>query len=238
MERTNRFLATDKMSYLINTDYSLLLVISRFDLSLGFGDKSVKEVCDSNGIDSNTFLAVVNFLSEKTHNPENTYDDVELKSVIRYLKNAHSYFLDYKLPSIRSKLLRIVDSSPENAPFRNIFLKFFDDYSAEVRKHMDYENNIVFPYSMSLIEDPDGEKNYNIGIFEQKHDQIDQKMVELKNILIKYYPSKGSNHLLTEVLFDIFACEKDLATHNEVEDLLFVPAVRAIEQKLQIHENK
>jgi regulator of cell morphogenesis and NO signaling len=220
------------MSYIINNNHSLLLVISRFDLSLGFGDKTVKEVCEANGIDAGSFLAVVNFLSEEKHDPSNTYEWVELGSIIRYLKNAHSYFLDYKLPSIRSKLLQVVDSSPENnTPFREIFLKFFDDYYTEVRKHMDYENNTVFPYAVQLFN---GKRNpeYSISIFEQKHDQIDLKMIELKNILLKYYPSKGSDHLLTEVLFDIYACEKDLASHNNVEDLLFVPAVKTLEQKI------
>ena len=228
--QNNIFTANDKMSYIINNNHSLLLVISRFDLSLGFGDKTVKEVCKVNGIDTASFLAVVNFLSENEHDLSNTYESVELNSVIRYLKNAHSYFLDYKLPSIRAKLLQVVDSASGNAPFKEIFLNFFDDYFLEVKKHMDYENNVVFPYVVQLF---DGQRNshYNISVFEQKHDQIDSKMIDLKNILLKYYPAKGSNHLLTEVLFDIYECEKDLASHNNIEDLLFVPAIKVLEQK-------
>lgn len=232
IQKKNKFSSNDKMIHLINSDYSLLLVISRFELSLGFGDKTVKEVCDASGIDCDTFLAVVNFLSENGHDLENTYENIELESVIRYLINAHSYFINYKLPSIRSKLLQVVDdSSGKNIPFRDIFLSFFDDYYEEVRKHMDYENKTVFPYAVKLVEGkPDSD--YHISIFEQKHDQIDLKMAELKNILIKYYPSRESNHLLNEVLFDIFACEKDLSTHNDVEDFLFVPACKTKEQKL------
>ena len=231
MRNENRFSANDKMSYIIDCDHSLLLVISRFDLSLGFGDKTVKDVCKANGIDIHSFLAVVNFLSEYEHDLSNTYELMELESIIRYLKNAHSYFLSYKLPAIRGKLLQVVDDSSGSAPFREIFLKFFDDYFMEVKKHMDYENNVVFPYVVQLFS---GKKDarYSISIFEQKHDQIDSKMVELKNILLKYYPSKGSNHLLTEVLFDIYECEKDLASHNNVEDFLFVPAIKAMEQNL------
>ena len=229
--QNNIFTANDKMSHIIDCDHSLLLVISRFDISLGFGDKTVKDICKANGIDINSFLAIVNFLSEDRHDLSNKYESIELESIIRYLKNAHNYFINYKLPSIRSKLLQVVDSSLENASFKEIFLRFFDDYFAEVKKHMDYENKIVFSYVTDLFN---GKKNpqYNISVFEQKHDQIDSKMIELKNILLKYYPSKGSNHLLTEVLFDIYACEKDLASHNEVEDLLFVPAVKVIEQKI------
>ncbi len=230
MMSKDTFGPNDKMSYIINSNYSLLLVISRFDLSLGFGDKTVKEVCESKGIDTASFLAVVNFLSETQHDPNNKYESLELGLIVRYLKNAHSYFLNYKLPSIRSKLLQVVDVSSDNTPYREIFLKFFDDYYTEVKKHMDYENNIVFPYAIRLSEGK-SDPEYNISIFEQKHDQIDAKMIELKNILLKYYPSQGSNHLLTEVLFDIYACEKDLASHNNVEDFLFIPAVRTLEQK-------
>ncbi len=47
---------------LISDNYSLLQVMSRFGLSLGFGDKTVKEVCELNGVDCRTFLIVVNFM--------------------------------------------------------------------------------------------------------------------------------------------------------------------------------
>ena len=39
-----KYKATDKMSDLICENYTLLMVMSRFGLPLGFGDKNVKEV--------------------------------------------------------------------------------------------------------------------------------------------------------------------------------------------------
>jgi regulator of cell morphogenesis and NO signaling len=75
------------------------------------------------------------------------------------------------------------------------------------------------------------DSHYSISVFQDRHNEIDSKLVELKNILIKYYPAKGNNHLLTEVLFDIFSCEIDLASHNQVEDYLFIPAVEVLERK-------
>lgn len=231
MERQYKFSSNDRMSNLINEDHSLLLVISRFGLSLGFGNKSVKEVCEASGVDCKTFLAVVNFLSEGNFEVGKVYENISLQSVIVYLKNAHNYFLDFKLPAIRIKLLEAVDDAPDsNIPYKQIFLQFFDDYVSEVRKHIEYENKIVFPYVLDLL---DGHKNpnYNITVFEDKHDEIDSKLTELKNILIKYFPTTNNNHKLTEVLFDILSCEKDLASHNQVEDYFFVPAIEAVEQK-------
>ncbi len=226
----HKFTARTRMSELINEDASLLSSISRFGISLGFGDKTVKEACEANAIDCNTFLAVVNFLSEGNVEITETYNNISIESVINYLKNAHSYFLDYKLPSIRAKLIDAVDSSDQSIPYRVVFIKFFDEYFDEVRKHMDYEDKTVFPYVIQLL---DGKKNakYSIAVFEEHHTDVDSKLAELKNILVKYYPAKGTNYMLNDVLFDLLWCEKDLATHNQVEDYFFVPVIEAIEQK-------
>ena len=233
MQKQHKFSANDKLSDLIREDHSLLLVISRFGLSLGFGDKTVKEVCETNGIDYNTFLAVVNFLSEGNFEVDTDYDTISIVSVVVYLKNAHTYFLDFKLPAIRNKLLDAVNTSDQNIPYGALFMKFFDEYFTEVRKHMEYEDKVVFPYVVKL---QNGQKDlkYHISVFQERHNDIESKLIELKNILIKYYPAKGSNYLLTEVLFDILSCEIDLVSHSQVEDFLFVPAIEAFERKISI----
>ena len=122
-----------------------------------------------------------------------------------------------------------IESCPADVAF--VITRFFDEYAAEVDKHMAYEERSVFPYVKGLIEGRKDPK-YNIAIFRKRHDQIESKISDLKNILIKYYPGKGS-HLLNSVLFDIFATEADLASHTRVEDFLFVPVVAALEQTLR-----
>ena len=95
---------------------------------------------------------------------------------------------------------------------------------------MEYENEKVFVYVEQLLrgEHPEG---YSIGVFARHHDQINAKLTELKNIIIKYYPASGDNQLLNATLFDIFSCEEDLASHNRVEDYLFVPAIMELEKE-------
>ena len=62
------------------------------------------------------------------------------------------------------------------------------------------------------------------------HDQVEAKLAELKRIIIRYYPS-GSTNELNGVLFDIFTCERDLASHNDIEDRLFIPAIKRLEER-------
>ena len=50
---------TDKMSGLITSHYKMLFVMSRFGIPLGFGDKTIEEVCSENDIDVATFLVTI-----------------------------------------------------------------------------------------------------------------------------------------------------------------------------------
>ena len=231
MNELHKYHPTDKMSDLICDNYSLLMVMSRFGLSLGFGDKTVKDVCEAQHVDCQTFLAVANFISEEQLSYNESEDAFSIPALMDYLKRAHTYFLDFNLPAIRRKLIEAIDcSGSDDVAF--LILKFFDEYAKEVRRHMEYENEAVFTYVDGLLGGKLSDR-YSIATFASKHNQIDAKLKELKNIIIKYYPEKENNNLLNAVLFDIFNCEQDLASHCQVEDYMFVPAVAQMERRLR-----
>ena len=219
------------MSDIICDNYSLLQVMSRFGLPLGFGDYSVEEVCKSSQVDCNTFLAVANFINKGHSRSSLPQTDISVETLMIYLKNAHHYFLDFQLPTIRRKLLEAIDCSTDNE-ITFLILKFFDVYVQEVRNHMNYEDQYVFTYVDNLLKGQKDE-NYNIKMFVSHHDHIDEKLTELKNSIIKYYPDNKKAYMMNAVLFDIFNCEKDLVSHNAVEDHLFVPAVLQLEEEVK-----
>lgn len=259
---TDKYLPTDRMSKLICDDHRLLQVMSRFGLPLGFGDKSVQEVCTDNGVDAVTFLAVANFMQEENVQMHDNVEALSLPSLLNYLKRAHSYYLDFCLPAIRRKLIEAINCTAAN-DIAFLILKFFDEYAEEVREHMEFEDRHEFTYVHSLMNgdvaeaesithevcpmrnlvSKNGEtpgvyqagEHSNILLFTRqhalRHKTIDRKLSELKNLIIKYYPSSDDNHLLNAVLFDIFICEEDLALHCRIEDCMFVPAVRMLEKK-------
>lgn len=231
MYKKGKYRETDKMSDLICDNYPMLLVMSRFGISMGFGEKNIKEVCKSNNVDTCTFLTVVNFLL----NDEHTDVDVarlsecfSMDALISYLQNSHTYFLDFRLPNIRRKLILAIETCPKDVAF--VIQQFFDEYADEVFKHMQYEEKVVFPYVRGLLKGVK-DSRYNISIFKKRHDQIEMKIIELKNLIIKYYPGKGSD-LLNSVLFDIFSCEQELASHSIIEDHMFTPTIMELERKI------
>lgn len=218
------------MHEVICDEPSLLQMMARFGLPLGVGDRSVRQVCESNGVDTATFLAVANYIKQDARGAADSVGAVSVECLTAYLKQAHSYFLEFQLPSIRRKLLEALDcSQPGEVPY--LILKFYDDYMGEVRKHMHYENQKVFAYVDNLLH---GKltPGFSIAQFARTHSGIDAKLQELKNIIIKYYAPTEKAELLSNALFDIFTCERDLRVHCSVEDELFVPAVQILEEKV------
>ncbi len=214
------------MSFLINDNPLLLMAMSRFGISLGFGDKTVAQACEDQNVDCTTFLSVANYISYG----EVDLTDVSVDSLMQYLKHAHSYFLDFCLPLIRRKLIEAIDCSGRDKVAMMI-LKFYDEYVEEVHRHMEHENDQVFKYVQKLLEGT-ADEDYNIRVFASGHHSIHSKLLELKNIIVRYLPQR-ENNLLNAVLFDIINCEQDLVAHCQVEDKLFVPVVKKLEASIE-----
>ena len=225
MSNSDSYKCSDKLRDLISENSSILMVMSRFGIALGFGEKTVGEICKEQGVDCETFVAVSNFCSSRRVDQQS----ISLPSLIDYLKRAHTYFLDYNLPTIRRRIIEAIDCSG-NDEVALLILQFYDNYVSEVRKHMAYEDKRVFAYVGGLLQGK-YDKDYSIRTFSDKHNSISVKLKELKDIIIRYYPGKN-NDALNSVLFDIINCEQDLNMHCRVEDSLFVPAVERLEEEV------
>lgn len=224
---TSPYTSGMKMRSLISDNSLLLMVLSRFGISLGFADKSVEEVCSAQNVDCATFLTVANFISGRLYSRE----AINLESLMSYLKRAHKFFLDFQLPMIRRKLIEGLDcSGVESLGF--LIIRFYDEYVAEVRNHMEFENDHIFPYVDSLLQGSLSDGFY-IDSYARSHTNISSKLKELKDMVVRYYPEKEID-LLNSALFDIITCEQDLKSHCNVEDRIFVPAVDDLERKIRV----
>lgn len=236
-----KYKETDKMSDIIGDDYRVLQVISRFGLTLGFGDQSVCATCEANGVDSATFLAVVNFIHSNGHavNIGELVETISLPALMNYLQRSHDYFVKFRLPSIRRKLIEAIDCSARNQ-IAFLILKFYDEFAAEVGRHMDYEDQHIHTYVRDLLAGKKLPVGTNIHTLSRQHHdnhaQLEKSLSELKSIIIKYYPSDSNGQLLNEVLMDLFITEEDLFSHCHLEDTLFLEAVVQAEEKYMHHD--
>lgn len=222
-----------KMVDLLRNNLNLLFVLNQFSIPLGFGEKTIQEVCMKNDVDTASFITLIQFHG----NPENP-DILKLntlapKVILNYLKKSHNYFIGYRLPEIRQQFAAALDEGST----RKTILSYFEEYEKEVRDHMGYENEVFFPYVEKLLAGEE-QKDYSVKLFEAKHNNIEEKLDDLINLIIKYLPTSGDTLRLTDVLEDLRLCNRDLNLHTLLEDKILVPKIKKLEKKNPNEEQK
>ena len=209
MEVKDNYKVSDKLTFVIANDFRLLQVMSRFGISLGFGDKTIAEVCEQRGIDPFTFVSVLNFVKnggiDNVINPEK----LSLVSLLDYLKQTHRYFLEYQFPNMRRDMLNAIDCSIKNE-VAFLVLKFFDEY---VEQLLDGNGEVI-----------EGKEHDNT-LLAYHHEEIEDKLMDLKKMFILYYPQKEVDLDINEVIYNIYRVQEDLLMHCMVEDYVFKPTV-------------
>jgi regulator of cell morphogenesis and NO signaling len=193
-------------------------IISRFGLEMGVGDMTIDEACEAHGVHTPTFLAIVNY---KVFHQRVLPAEIDVPTLQRYLKNAHTYFLDFRLPRLRRALIEAIIPADPTTKIPGLILRCYDEFVDEIRTHIEHENEGLYD--------------------EHEHDdqRITDKLTEIKNLIIKYYPGTSSRqtggvtsaeegtitYLLISVMSDLWHTEQDFADHCAIEDDILRPAI-------------
>ncbi len=170
---------------------------------MGVGDQTIEQACEAHGIHTPTFLAVVNY---KVFRYRTLPQEIDLDTLQQYLRHAHSYFLDFRLPLLRQSLLEAIRPNDFSSHIPMLIIRCYDEFVEEIRTHIEHEN---------------------AGMYEEhEHDdqRITDKLTEIKNLIIKYYPGAASNSLIS-VMSDLWHTEQDFADHCAIEDDILRPAI-------------
>ncbi|MBQ1752510.1 MAG: response regulator transcription factor [Paludibacteraceae bacterium] len=214
---------TDKMCDLMSHEEDAIQIISRFGLEMGVGEQTIADVCESHGVHTPTFLAIVNY---KVFKQRAVSTDIDIPTLQRYLRNAHTYFLDFRLPRLRRSLIEAIIPADPTTKIPGLILRCYDEFVAEIRTHIEHENEGMYD--------------------EHEHDdqRITDKLTEIKNLIIKYYPTKPTSvegtvtYTLISVMSDLWHTEQDFADHCAIEDDILRPALTHIRPHNKPHKEE
>ena len=220
-----------KMADLVASDMSLLSILQRLDIRLGFGEATVAEVCTQHNISADLFLMICNIYSFRDYEPQiETLSNEDIMSITMYLRASHNYYRTICFPALHDNIHRMVKELDDVS--RRLIDKFYDDYDNEVTSHFQYEEEVVFPYIERLLNDCHAaDCEYSISLFEHNHGNVNEKLSDLSNIIIKYLNKEYSSQLRFEILGEIHSIGNDLLKHSDIENKLLVPLVEKIEKR-------
>ena len=217
-----------KMSKLLFRHHQLILALERFGIRLGVKEKTIEEVCADFNISPNVFLLVANLYTNISYKFKLSFTTLEIQQIVKYLTKSHQYYSKEVFPEIIQNIHLLCESS--NKPELLMVEKFFNEYKKEVDHHFDYENDTVFPYILQLIDDK-REENYSVIDYREHHDDIQEKLDDLKRLLIEHLPQVVSNSLRRKILFALFDLDYDLQVHSKIENEILIPQVEQLEKE-------
>lgn len=228
-----------KLADVIHHDFSLIPVINRFGIHLGFGDGTIAEICKEKKVNTEFFLTIINTYHDPHYFPKKHLQSFHSETLIEYLQKAHEFYLEQKIPEIKSLIHRLTEESESDKKIYSLALNFFNEYREELFGHIDREEKIVYPYVAELEKAIDEGKvsqeliqrmeSYSITDYEEEHDNVEEKLFDLKNLIIKYLPAPKNESTSYMILQELFDLEKDLREHARIEDMILVPKVEAME---------
>jgi regulator of cell morphogenesis and NO signaling len=222
------FSENTKMADVILANSRLLYVLPYFGINLGFGEKTVHQVCNEKNISVPLLLLVCNIYTFDDYIPDSQHlKQIPIEGVITYLQNSHKDYLELRMPQIIDKILNLENiCCLKNG---NILNSFCEKYKQEVTAHFKYEEEIVFPYIIQLLNGVKSNK-YKIKEYEKNHSDIDAALNDLKNIIIKYLPQDCTIEKCRDILLSLFMFEYDLNKHTLLEDKILISLVELVEK--------
>lgn len=231
------------LSDMILANVDLLSVLKRFDIVLGIGDKTIADICAERNINLDFFLAIVNIFHNKEYFPTEKLQSFSIGTIVHFLKKSHYYYNQEIIPAIEVLIHQLYWKGSDHERNLQILQKFFNEYRKEVKTHTDHEEETVYPY-MVYVEETCMKKDYieecyqkikqySITNYAEEHNNIDEKLTDLKNIIIKYLPPSNNQDIAFRILQKLFKLENDLKHHADIEEKILVPKILEMEKKLE-----
>lgn len=224
------FSAKMRLSDLLTANHNLILMLPRFGISLGFGDKSVQEVCEMYHLPVDFFTLICNVYTFEHYQPSQAeIRQTDMTPLLPYLKASHRYYLQERLEHIDSHV-HLLASSLEDK-FGRVLCRFFDDYISEVRDHFGKEESETYPY-LEALQAGRTRKDKAIHSYDEAHESIKDKLTDLTQIIFKYLPAKAFSNDAVDLVFDIFQISNDLEKHAQIEEKILLPYMDYLEETL------
>lgn len=233
------FKNTDKIADIIEQDFKQVLLLEHMGVPFIVKEKTVEDICRENNINPTLYLHFATLFANKSVKTVPDFNLDDIKCVVKYLQNCHNYYLNERANKIIKYVTQI--SQETNCAGIKLLEDFVQNYIDEIKKHFAYENDIVFPYMISLANQSNSAPNhtansasqadYSVIDYKHHHDNIDDKLADIKGLIIKYLPFEDKNNLRRKLLNCLFDLEHDLKIHTLIEDTVLIPLVEKFEGK-------
>lgn len=206
------------------------------------GNQPLADACASAGLDVDALVEMLGEVTRTNDTTELDFQNTPLNDLIEHIVNTHHVFTKSEMDRLEALTDKVVGAHGENHPELLQLCEFLKVLCADLRPHMFKEEQVLFPYIVSMTRAADrnlrapfapfGTVNNPVRMMMKEHDIAGQILRELRTLTSDYkVPPDAciSYRTLYEALENF---EKDLHQHIHLENNILFPKALDLETSL------
>lgn len=218
-----------------NPSRALLLDEIGIDYRL-LGDKTLEQVCRDMNLDPVLLQNKLSSVGGLVYSID--FNLVSIPFLIEYLINTHHDYAKAKLPAIRRVITTMAREDETHRELEKTFRKF----SNQMQKHIILEEEVVFPFILSLQQltenfDKDGAtallSKYNTEILCHNHEHDEDEMHELRVLTQNFRVKKTDGLSYRIVMHELLQLQFDMEQHAKIEENVLFKKAGQMEEAIR-----
>ncbi|GAA3575318.1 iron-sulfur cluster repair di-iron protein [Snuella lapsa] len=223
-------------------DYRTAAIFSSYGIDFCCkGHRTIEEVCEKKGIDSDELLDKLSSIINASVNESIDYKSWPLDLLTQYIEKKHHRYVEEKVPVLRQFLDKLCRVHGERHRELLEINALFIASSKELAAHMKKEELILFPFVKKMvqatldhnpIQAPQfGTVENPITMMMQEHDNEGERFRKIAELTNNYTPPVDAcnTYRVTFAMLDEF--EKDLHLHIHLENNILFPKAIKLEKQ-------
>jgi DNA-binding CsgD family transcriptional regulator len=199
------FLGQDSvLSNVVAENHLLIPFINRFGIRLGLGEKTVGEICQSQNINPDFFLALLNTFVDEEYFPEKKLQSFNITLIANYLKQVHAYITNVQVVNVDKHLNAFIAMSDPNNKQLELIPRLFAKFKVSYASSSSFDD--IMDEHLSVL------------------------LSDLKSILVKHLSGNFNENLAYAVFFTIDSLWRDLVIHERIRDKILYPKIMELKK--------
>ncbi len=229
---------------IVKDNYQTAEIFKKYDIDFCCGGKTtIDEICSTNNISIDELTGALNKAEGNSGSDTGkNFKDWEADFLINYIINVHHKYVYENLPLLSEFTNKIANVHGERHPELIQLAELFNDISAELQQHMMKEENILFPYIITLynafknksqpIPSPFGSVRNPIRMMETEHENAGSVLKQIREISNNFNLPEDACETYAVTYKKLNEFENDLHQHIHLENNILFPRAIELEENL------
>lgn len=234
--------AQKQIGQFVANDFRTAAVFSNYGIDFCCkGQRTIEEVCDKQGINSNELLEKLQNVINSTTNQSIDYKSWPLDLLIDYIEKKHHRYVEDKTIVLRQFLDKLCKVHGERHPELLEINDLFTASSQELASHMKKEELILFPFVKKMVNaklqdsllatPPFGSVENPIATMMHEHDNEGERFRKIALLTSNYTPPADACNTYKVTFAMLQEFEQDLHLHIHLENNILFPEAAKLEQQ-------